>query len=68
MVHLLLSGYIQENRDVLYIKFIKEIADNEIKEDNRIQDWVKENIAINYPDVSSFILQEINILKRGELL
>ena len=50
------------------IKFIKEIADNEIKEDNRIQDWVKENIAINYPDVSSFILQEINILKRGELL
>ena len=45
------------------IKFIKEIADNEIKEDNRIQDWVKENIAINYPDVSSFILQEINILK-----
>ena len=58
-----ISSYSIARSEEDIIKFIKGIADNNIIEDNKIQDWVEENIAINYPDVSSFILKEINILK-----
>ena len=44
------------------IDFIKKVEKNEYQCNNRMQDWVKENIAINYPDVSSHIIQEIDIL------
>ena len=55
------SYTIARNREEI-IAFIKSIADSDIDREYEMQDWVKENIALNYPDVSSYILKEIDIL------
>lgn len=41
--------------------FIRKVISESDKE-YKMKKWVKENIAINYPDVSSFILKQIDIL------
>lgn len=48
------------------IAFIKSIADSDIDREYYMQEWVKDNIALNYPDVSSFILKQIDILNQCE--
>ncbi len=48
------------------LNFIRQISESDNKTDYVMQDWVKENIAINYPDVSSFILKEIDICSGGD--
>lgn len=44
------------------INFVKQVEQAESKNSYEVSDWVKENIMINYPDVTSAILKEINIL------
>lgn len=51
------------------INFIRSIIDADAPVEYQMKDWVRENVALNYPDVSSFILSELNILdvdKRNE--
>lgn len=45
------------------IAFIKSLLVKPIEDEYYMDEWVRENIAINYPDVTSVILQEIDILR-----
>lgn len=49
------------------IEFIQDIIRDDYNENIKNASWFQDNIAINYPKVSKFILDEINILK-GELV
>ena len=43
------------------IAFVKKILEDNGENNCEMEPWVKENIVINYPDVSYFILKEIYI-------
>ena len=45
------------------IEFVKKISEDMDEHNYEMEPWVKENIAINYPDVSSFLIKEMNILQ-----
>ena len=45
------------------IEFVKRISEDKGEHNYEMEPWVKENIAVNYPDVSSFLLNEMNILQ-----
>jgi len=45
------------------IGFIKEIGITDMKPEYAMDDWVRENIAINYPNVAKRILDELDILR-----
>ena len=45
------------------IGFIKEICITDMKPEYAMDDWVRENIAINYPNVAKRILDELDILR-----
>ena len=49
------------------IEFIQDIIRDDYNGNIKNASWFQDNIAINYPKVSKFILDEINILK-GELV
>ena len=46
------------------IEFVKSVAENNHVESRGMSRWVKDNIALNYPRVSEYILNEINILNK----
>lgn len=45
------------------IDFIREIDNANYYENSDMSQWVKDNIAINFPKVSEYIMNEIDILK-----
>ena len=45
------------------IKFISDLADGRYPAKEEMDDWTRENIAVNYPGVSEKILEEMDILK-----
>lgn len=47
------------------IEFVKKIEKNDYVKEYRMSQWVKENIALNHPMVSEFIINEIDILRGG---
>lgn len=58
-----LTAYtIARSRDDI-IAFVKKISEDRGEHNYEMSPWVKENIAINYPDVSSFLIKELNILQ-----
>ena len=44
------------------IEFVKKISEDDYDKEYSMSRWVKENIALNYPTVSEFIVNEIDIL------
>ena len=48
------------------IEFINKIAKEDYAQKSGMSQWVKENIALNYPIVSEFIINEIDILRGGK--
>ena len=57
-----ISAYtVARSRDDI-IEFVERISEDTGEHNYEMEAWVKENIAINYPDVSSFLLKEMNIL------
>ncbi len=46
--------------------FIEKINKGDYEYNGDMKKWVKENVALNYPGVSDFILDEINILDKKE--
>lgn len=44
------------------IDFVSGVADGRYKAKDDMEDWVRENIAINYPHVAERILEEMDIL------
>ena len=57
-----ISAYtVARSRDDI-IEFVERISEDTGEHNYEMETWVKENIAINYPDVSSFLLKEMNIL------
>lgn len=44
------------------IDFITDISKNDRKQEYKMDSWVKKNIAINYPNVSEYIFNEISII------
>ena len=45
------------------IEFVEKLSEDKGEHNYEMEPWVKENIAINYPDVSSFLIKEMDILQ-----
>lgn len=62
-----ISSYSIAKTEKDIIDFIQNISKMDIEHEYKMESWVRENIALNYPEVSRFLLNEINILeKRNE--
>lgn len=57
------SEFIQVTSWEEIIEFVKIIASDDYYKNTEMNDWVRENIAINYPNASKKVLDEIDILK-----
>lgn len=47
------------------IDFIKSVINDDRREVPQMEKWVSDNIALNFPDVSGIIVNEIDILKQN---
>ena len=45
------------------IRFIRDVAEDHFSAEYKMDDWVRDNIAINYPHVTEKILEEMDILR-----